>query len=160
MKLYGPLNAERERMKVFRTDGATEFAAELEAFLESWNVHHEVGNLLDKPTIGARFERMVQLVGNGVHVILLRSGLLYRFWAYALATWCQNLDCTPLNPRSEKIPYEEYRCKPFKRTILSLRARVLALEHNATIAAEGWNDVQLEPDTALSTLERNGGVKR
>ena len=59
LKLYGQLAEERQRLKVFRTDGGTEFIAEFEELLKAWHVHHEVGNLPDKPTTGARIERMM-----------------------------------------------------------------------------------------------------
>ena len=72
LELYGSLNAERERTKVFRTDGGKEFVAEVETLLKSWNVHREIGSLPDKPTAGERIERMMQLAGNGMRNILFR----------------------------------------------------------------------------------------
>ena len=72
----------------------------------------------------------MQLVGNGVRVTLLRSGLHYRFWGYALVTWCRDFNCTSVNPESEKTPYEEYRGRAFAGTVIPFGPRVFFLEHN------------------------------
>ena len=126
MPLWNLTHEKVEEMKRLAGDKAAEF----EALLKAWNVHHEVGNLPDKPTTGARIERVMQLVGNGTRVTLLRSGLHYKFWSYALVTWCRNFNLTSVNPSSGVTPYEQYRSKKPTQNVIPFGALVYFLEHN------------------------------
>jgi len=119
--------------KVFRTDGGAEFQGIFHAYLLRLDVTHAIGNLPNKPSTGARVERMVQLVSNGVRVTRLRSGLPYQFWTYCMIMFCRNFSTTSINPRSGKTPYEDLRGHPPPATALPFGCRAIYREHDPKI---------------------------